>query len=42
LHDVAGAGESGSAPFIEIGVIARWLVPFVLMMIVLSIYFALR
>ena len=29
LHDVADAGESGSAPFIEIGAVARWLVPFV-------------
>ena len=44
LHDVADAGESASAPFIEIGAIARWLLPFVLLMIgiVLGIYFAIR
>ena len=44
LHEVADVGESGSAPFIEIAVVARWLVPFVLLMvgIVLGIYFALR
>ena len=44
LHDVAEVGESGSAPYIEIAVVARWLVPFVLLMvgIVLGIYFAVR
>jgi hypothetical protein len=44
LHDVADAGESAAAPFIEVGAIARWLLPFVLLMIgiVLGIYFAIR
>jgi hypothetical protein len=44
LHDVADAGESASAPLIEVGAIARWSLPFVLLMIgiVLGIYFALR
>jgi hypothetical protein len=44
LHDVADAGESGSTPFIEIVAVARWVVPFVLLMIgiVLGIYYALR
>jgi hypothetical protein len=44
LQDVADAGESASAPFIEVGAIARWLLPFALLMIgiVLGIYFALR
>jgi hypothetical protein len=41
---IADAAETASAPFIEIGAIARWLLPFVLLMIgiVLGIYFAIR
>jgi len=44
LRDVADAGESGSAPFIEIAAVAFRVVPFVLLMvgIMLGIYFALR
>jgi hypothetical protein len=33
LHSVAEVGERGSAPFIEIGAVARRLVPLVLLMI---------
>jgi len=44
LHDVADAGESGSAPFIEIAAVAFRVVPFVLLLIgvMLGIYFAFR
>ena len=44
LHDVADAGESGSAPFIEIAAVAFRVVPIVLLMIgiMLGIYFAFR
>ena len=44
LHDVADAGESGSAPFIEVAAVAFRVVPFVLLMIgiMLGIYFAFR
>jgi len=41
LKQVAADGEHGSSPFIEIALIARWIVPFVLIMagIALLIYF---
>jgi hypothetical protein len=41
LKQVAADGEEGSTPFIELAVVARWIVPFVLIMIgiVLLIYF---
>jgi len=44
LHDEADAGESGSAPFIEIAAVALRVVPFVLLTIgiMLGVYFALR
>ena len=44
LHDVADAGESGSAPFIEIAAVAFRVAPFVLLLIgiMLGIYFAFR
>ena len=44
LHRVAEEGESGATPFIEIGTVARWLIPFVLLMIalILAVYFAAR
>ena len=41
LKQVAADGEQGSTPFIELALIARWLVPVVLIMIgtTLLIYF---
>jgi len=44
LHDVAEAGESGATPFIELATVAMYVVPFVLIMIglTLGIYFAVR
>jgi cytochrome c-type biogenesis protein CcmH/NrfF len=44
LHDAADVGASGSAPFVEIATVARWVLPLVLLMvgIVLGIYFAPR
>jgi hypothetical protein len=41
LKRVAENGESGSTPLIEIALVARWIVPFVLIMIgiLLLIYF---
>ena len=41
LKQVAADGEEGSTPFIELALVARWIVPFVLIMIgiVLLIYF---
>jgi hypothetical protein len=41
LKQVAADGEEGSTPFIELALVARWIVPFVLMLIgiVLLIYF---
>ena len=42
LHRVAEEGESGATPFIEIGTVARWVIPLVLLMIalILAVYFA--
>jgi len=44
LHDVAEAGQTGSSVSIEIATVARWLIPFVLLMVgvLLGIYFAVR
>ena len=44
LHVVAEEGESGAAPFIEIATVARWVIPFVALMIALifAVYFAAR
>ena len=44
LHRVAEEGESGATPFIEIGTVARWVIPFVALMIalLLAVYFAAR
>ena len=41
LKQVAADGEEGSTPFIELALVARWIVPFVLIMIgiMLLIYF---
>jgi hypothetical protein len=41
LKQLAADGEEGSTPFIELALVARWIVPFVLVMIgiVLLIYF---
>jgi hypothetical protein len=41
LKQVADDGEHGSAPFIEIALVARWLVPLVLILvgITLLVYF---
>ena len=41
LKQVAADGEHGSAPFIEIALVARWIVPLVLIMvcITLLVYF---
>jgi hypothetical protein len=41
LKQVAADGEHGSAPFIEIALVARWLVPLVLILIgiTLLVYF---
>jgi hypothetical protein len=41
LKQVAADGEHGSSPFIEIALVARWLVPLVLILIgiTLLVYF---
>jgi hypothetical protein len=41
LKEVATDGEQGSTPFIELALVARWIVPLVLIMIgiMLLIYF---
>jgi hypothetical protein len=41
LKEVAADGEHGTAPYIEIGLVARWVIPFVLTLvgIVLLVYF---
>jgi len=41
LNQVATDGEQGSTPFIELALVARWIVPLVLIMIgiMLLIYF---
>jgi len=41
LKQVAADGEHGSAPFVEIFLVARWIVPFVLIMagIALLVYY---
>jgi hypothetical protein len=41
LRQVAADGEHGSSPFIEIALVARWIVPLVLILtcIVLLVYF---
>jgi len=41
LKQVAADGEHGSSPFIEIALVARWIVPFVLIVIAITllIYF---
>jgi hypothetical protein len=41
LNQVAADGEHGSAPFIEIALVARWIVPLVLILvcIMLLVYF---
>ena len=41
LKQVAADGEHGSTPFIEIALVARWIVPFVLILvcIMLLVYF---
>jgi len=41
LKQVAADGEEGSTPFIELALVARWIVPLVLIMIgiMLLIYF---
>ena len=44
LHAVAEEGESGATPFIELATVARWVIPFVILMvaIILGVYFAAR
>ena len=44
LHRVAEEGESGATPFIELGTVARWVIPFVVLMVLLmlGIYFGAR
>jgi hypothetical protein len=44
LHLEAEEGESGATPFIEIGTVARWVIPFVALMValILGVYFAAR
>ena len=44
LQRVAEDGESGATPFIELGTVARWVIPFVLLMValILGVYFAAR
>ncbi len=44
LHRVAEEGESAATPFIELGAVARWVIPFVVLMVVLilGVYFAAR
>jgi hypothetical protein len=44
LHLVAEEGESGATPLIEIVTVARWVIPFVALMIALifTVYFAAR
>jgi hypothetical protein len=37
LHGLAEAGESSATPFIEIGVVARWVIPLVILMIGLAL-----
>jgi hypothetical protein len=41
LKEVAADGEQGSTPFIEIALVARWVIPFVVIMIgvALLVYF---
>jgi hypothetical protein len=44
LHGVAEEGESGATPFIELGAVACWVIPFVALMValILGVYFAAR
>ena len=44
LHRVAEEGESGATPFIELGTVARWVIPFVVLIVafILGVYFAAR
>jgi len=44
LHRVAEEGESGATPFIELATVARWVIPFVVLMValILGVYFAAR
>jgi hypothetical protein len=44
LHALAEEGESAATPFIEIGVVARWVIPFAILMIglVFAVYYAAR
>jgi hypothetical protein len=38
LKQVAADGEHGSSPFIEIALVARWIVPLVLMLICITLF----
>jgi hypothetical protein len=38
LKEVAAEGEQGSAPFIEIALVARWIVPLVLVLIGITLF----
>jgi hypothetical protein len=42
LKQVAADGEHGSAPFIEIALVARWLVPLVLILIGITLLVYLK
>ena len=44
LHDVAEAGETGATPYIEIATVARYIIPFVLLLvgIALAAYYVSR
>jgi hypothetical protein len=37
LHDLADDGESLATPFIEIGVVARWVIPLVILVVGLAL-----
>jgi hypothetical protein len=37
LHDLADEGETAATPFIEIGVVARWVIPLVILVIGLAL-----
>jgi len=44
LQRVAEDGESGATPFIELASVARWVIPFVVLVValILGVYFAAR
>ena len=42
LKQVAAKGEQGSAPFIEIALVARWIVPLVLILVCITLLVYLK